>query len=321
MWENRFIAGGSFTLIDHERETMKRTIKIFAALSLCAAMLTSGCSSAPADSEFAYAEDYVPVAAPAEASVVKGNGGGNIGEVRIASGDTYAVISVEGFGDIKIKLFPDKAPYAVQNFIKLAQNGNYNDRTFHRIMDNFMIQGNSSAGTSSDGGVFRNEINTDMRHFYGALCCASNMGYNSDQFYIVNNKTEQAELLSQYMYFASVFASNANKCEEYMNSDEYKDNPNAVAYYMGNKIFYSESSAGAEAMLQTLTDDVSKKYLNGGVCSLDGQYTVFGQTVEGFDVLDKISKVEVTANPGNPNETSYPVKDVVIKSVKIYTAK
>ena len=52
---------------------------------------------------------------------------------------------------------------------------------------------------------------------------------------------------------------------------------------------------------------------------LDGGYTVFGQVVEGFDVIDSIATVEVTDNGSGDN--TKPVEDIIIKSVKVYTAE
>ena len=71
-------------------------------------------------------------------------------------------------------------------------------------------------------------------------------------------------------------------------------------------------------MYDTTDADVDSKYLNGGVPFLDGCYTVFGHTVEGFDVIDKISAVEVTANMAG--EVSQPVEEIIIENVAIMTA-
>ena len=55
----------------------------------------------------------------------------------------------ENYGTIKVELYPDKAPETVANFINLANNGFYDNLTFHRIVSDFMIQGGSSDGTGS----------------------------------------------------------------------------------------------------------------------------------------------------------------------------
>ena len=67
------------------------------------------------------------------------------------------------------------------------------------------------------------------------------------------------------------------------------------------------------------TEQEISKYKQGGVYYLDGGYTVFGQVVEGFDVIDSISSVEVTENSGG--EKSQPVEDIMIKTVRVYTAE
>lgn len=60
-----------------------------------------------------------------------------------------ATIEVENYGVIKVELYPDMAPNTVANFIKLAQNGAYNNSTFHRVVKDFMIQGGSRNGDST----------------------------------------------------------------------------------------------------------------------------------------------------------------------------
>ena len=60
------------------------------------------------------------------------------------------------------------------------------------------------------------------------------------------------------------------------------------------------------------------KYKQGGTFYLDGGYTVFGQVVEGFDVIDSIATVDVTENASG--EKSQPAEDIIIKTVKVYNA-
>ena len=57
-----------------------------------------------------------------------------------------ATMEVEGYGTVKIELYPDQAPEAVANFIKLANNGFYDGLTFHRTIPDFMIQGGDKNG-------------------------------------------------------------------------------------------------------------------------------------------------------------------------------
>ena len=80
--------------------------------------------------------------------------------------------------------------------------------------------------------------------------------------------------------------------------------------------YYNDSVAGIGAMYNTTDETVKAKYAaQGGVPFLDGGYVVFGQTVEGFDVIDKISAVEVASNASG--EASSPVKEITIEKVVI----
>lgn len=120
------------------------------------------------------------------------------------SGDTVATISVKDYGDIKIRLFKDSAPKAYENFVTHAKAGYYDGVTFHRVMDEFMIQGgdpkgNGTGGESIWGDSFKPEIDSSLRHYRGALCMAQDSNYNiGSQFYIVQNDSMTDSILSQY---------------------------------------------------------------------------------------------------------------------------
>ncbi len=112
---------------------------------------------------------------------------------EIVEGDTVVTIKTN-MGDIKLKLFPDKAPKAVENFITHAKNGYYDNVIFHRVINDFMIQGGDPQGTgyggeSIWGEPFEDEFANELRHYRGALSMA-NTGKNSNgsQFFIVQNK-------------------------------------------------------------------------------------------------------------------------------------
>lgn len=65
-------------------------------------------------------------------------------------GDTLAVMHTN-MGDIKIKLFPEKAPKTVENFVTHSKNGYYNGLKFHRVINDFMIQGGDPRGNGTGG--------------------------------------------------------------------------------------------------------------------------------------------------------------------------
>ncbi|MGN0617879.1 MAG: peptidylprolyl isomerase [Ruminiclostridium sp.] len=299
---------------------MKIRNKGFWAVLLAAVMVVSGCSG-KAESTYTFPEDYQRISAPQEVTIENSSEQGNSGEVKLESGDIYAVISIKDYGDIKVKLYPDEAPYAVQNFIELANKGTYNGRNFHRVISGFMAQGGSengdgTGGTSAEGGSFKNEINTSLRHYYGAFCYASAMGNMSDQFYIVNNKENIENIVELYNQYAEYYEYNKQQYESL--KEAYADDAAALAQIETIVDFYGKSAEGAKAMADTCTDAVIEKYKNGGTPSLDGGYTVFGQTVEGFEVLDAISSVET--EEGSDGAQSKPVKDIIISSVTIHQA-
>ena len=116
-------------------------------------------------------------------------------------GETVAILHVKKFGDIKVKFFNDIAPKAVENFITHAKEGYYDGLTFHRVMEEFMIQGgdpkgDGTGGESIWGNGFGTELDESLVPFRGALCMAMSNLPNSigSQFFIVQaNYSEQME--------------------------------------------------------------------------------------------------------------------------------
>ena len=186
-------------------------------------------------------------------------------------GDQIAILHIKDYGDIKIKFFEEVAPKAVENFVTHAKEGYYNGVIFHRIIEEFMIQGGDPQGTGYGGESiwgkgFEEELSVDALPYRGALCMASSgTGTSSlgSQFYIVQ----------------------ANYKEEMEG--------NLESYKLGNlKSAYKQYGGD-------LVDLVGY-----------GQYTTFGQVIEGMDI--KIAKVETDSN-------DKPLEDVVIESVEITT--
>ena len=117
-------------------------------------------------------------------------------------GEKIAVMKTN-MGDIKIRLFPDAAPKAVENFVSHSQSGYYDGLIFHRVIKDFMIQGGDPTGTgmggeSIYGHSFEDEFDLSARNYRGALSMA-NAGPNTNgsQFFIVQANTVDAGLLSQ----------------------------------------------------------------------------------------------------------------------------
>lgn len=172
-------------------------------------------------------------------------------------GEEIAVITTN-HGEIKIRLFPEVAPKAVENFKTHAKDGYYNGVIFHRVIKDFMIQGGDPEGTGRGGESiwgkpFEDEFDKEYHNFRGSLSMANaGPGTNGSQFFIVQKSDVEEDLLNQMKQ-------------------------------AGDKAGFSE--------------DVVKAYAElGGTPWLDYRHTVFGQVFEGMDVVDKIANLKVGAN-------------------------
>lgn len=100
-------------------------------------------------------------------------------------------------GTIRVKLFADQAPITVANFVNLAQRGFYNGLNFHRVINDFMIQGGcpSGSGTGGPGYRFDDEIVPSLRHDTAGVLSMANAGIqggkgtNGSQFFITHGPT------------------------------------------------------------------------------------------------------------------------------------
>lgn len=230
---------------------------------------------------------------------------GNTEEASLEEGDVFAVISIMDYGDITVKLYPDAAPNAVKQFIKLAEKKSYDGRTVHRIVKDKLIQGGSLTGTGFDGDVakqeyFATETSKYMCHYYGALCMAKSADGNYRQFYIVNNNTPaQIEELAQTI-------------------KAQLDDPDIGGKMLEeDKKYYKEYST----KLSNMPAEVKERYAQvGGLFDLDGEDTVFGQVVDGFDVLKKLNEAETVNGKKTDDKQSIaskPIDEIVIEKIEI----
>ena len=103
-------------------------------------------------------------------------------------------------GEIDFVLFDEQAPKAVENFVTHAKEGYYDGLTFHRVIDDFMIQtgdptGTGSGGESIWGEPFEDEFSLELYNFRGAVSMAnSGSNTNGSQFFIVQADTVDSEL-------------------------------------------------------------------------------------------------------------------------------
>ena len=127
-----------------------------------------------------------------------------------AVGEKIAVIKTDK-GDIKVRLFPEEAPKAVENFVTHAENGYYDGLIFHRVIKDFMIQGGDPLGNGTGGskktikGEFaQNGVENNLSHTRGVISMARSNDPNSasSQFFIV--QADSTYLDGQYAAFGKV---------------------------------------------------------------------------------------------------------------------
>ena len=96
-------------------------------------------------------------------------------------------------GTISLDLFKDKAPLTVANFANLANRGYYDDLSFHRVIDDFMVQGGCPLGTGTGGPgyEFKDEFHSELKHDKGGILSMANSGpgTNGSQFFITHIAT------------------------------------------------------------------------------------------------------------------------------------
>ncbi|MBD5130678.1 MAG: peptidylprolyl isomerase [Ruminococcaceae bacterium] len=245
----------------------------------------------------------------------KNEQGGNISNtMTFSDGDKLVEIVIEDYGTIKAKLYPELAPNAVENFIKLAESGYYNGLKIHRVAKDMCIQGGSLNGDGTGGTAllgkatsFDIETSQDLRNFYGALGYANQNGQNTTQFYIVTAQTKTD--ITQYDP-ATIRAKAAEftaKLEEGMESTD-------PAY--DNTVYMEAYYTNLADMIEKASDEIVEKYNTvGGYPLWDGGYTIFGQVYDCFDVIERIAAADVTTDMNG--EKSKPVNDIIISSVTV----
>ena len=239
------------------------------------------------------------------------------------AGDTVAVMHTT-MGDICIRFFPEAAPKAVENFTTHAKNGYYNGLTFHRVMENFMIQGGDPKGTGAGGeniwGTegFEDEFDKKLMNIRGSLAMAnSGPATNGSQFFINPAKPKEGvtaePLKKQYDYDTQL-----KSMEEYYNQYVAYYGESFTSYYPDVQSFMA-ANGGISPDSRLVPDEVWELYAKvGGNIHLDGAWrqtgghTVFGHVYKGMDVGDAIAKVAV-------DENDKPKVEVKITSIEITT--
>lgn len=217
-------------------------------------------------------------------------------------------------GTIKIHLF-DQTPQHRDNFLKLAKQGFYDSLLFHRIIPNFMIQGgdpdskNAVAGKmlgSGDVGyTVPAEFNDSLFHKKGALCAARTenpeKASSGCQFYIVQGKKvtdpeltqleERINMQRRQAALTKLFTDPAKTAlKDKFFEIKKSANQDSIAWYNKNVI---EPELAKLNKPFRYTDEQRTIYKTiGGTPHLDQGYTVFGEVIEGLEVIDKIAAVK-----------------------------
>lgn len=209
----------------------------------------------------------------------------------------------EGYGTVKIELYPDMAPNTVKNFIKLAQRGYYDGKTITDIEEGLIRGGlvtttdESTGETTTSGAMLSNlrdltENETDEEYSIAGEFIEN--GYND------NTLSHSRGVISMYR------ASYAQYQQEFalVQMMGYSDYANDLYTQL-----YDSQSSG----FMILTEDNS---------ALDGTYAAFGKVVEGMDIIDAISNTELqktTDDEGNEEISTKPVTAPVITKVSVET--
>ena len=240
-------------------------------------------------------------------------------------------------GDIVVKLY-NETPKHRDNFIKLAQEGTYNGTLFHRVIKDFMIQAgdpqskNAPKGQSLGRGDVGYTIPAEFvypQYFHkrGALS-AARQGDNVNpkkessgcQFYIVTGKVyNDQSLLSMeeqinQMHLQSAFNALAQKHMKDIYKMRREGDQEGLMKLQDELIEQAEKEMAGKLRFQFTPEQVKAYTTVGGTPHLDGEYTVFGEVLEGMDVVDKIQRVKTDRN-------DRPEEDVVINKVTVLEDK
>ena len=253
-----------------------------------------------------------------------------------------ATMEVEGYGTIKIELYPDKAPNTVANFIRLANRGFYNGTTFHRTMPDFVIQGGAKDGDTTASPALsdiydldsvltdKNTFETILEEYYDGKYTLDDdastviTSYSQMRSYIKNTENGQSyfdnflnqEYTIEGEFIANGYEDNNLKHEAGVISMARSDYSNMGYTTEGY------NSAGCQFFIMTENNS-----------SLDGVYSAFGKITEGMNVVEKVANVEVyyrdsevdenfeapKDEDGNQIASDTPKEQPVIKSISVET--
>lgn len=252
----------------------------------------------------------------------------SVTESKVPAGPTLDIQTTAG--DIKIRLYDD-TPEHRDNFLKLAKEGYYDGVLFHRVINDFMVQTGDPESKEAEKGKMLGSggpgytipaeiVYPKHYHKYGALAAArtgDNMNperrSSGSQFYIVTGKKYIPQQLSRMdemsvqkqlqAYFMNLQRQNMDTIRQLRLAND------TVGLENLRQELIKETEANVKP--QTMTEEMIRDYTTiGGTPHLDGQYTVFGEVLEGMDTVEKIQKSETDGH-------DRPVEDIRIISIKV----
>ncbi len=265
------------------------------------------------------------------------NAEGNAEAANKSKADNNKMTKVEletSLGKIVVELY-NETPQHRDNFIKLVKEGYYDGVLFHRVIKDFMIQtgdGNSktagpdtSLGDGDPGYTIPAEfVYPKYFHKRGALAAARTGDQvnperrsSGSQFYIVTGKiysSDELQMMTKRLsdvqkqdIFRRLITENTDKINELQKAQD-----TAGIQALQNELIQKTEAEAAQNPF-TLTDEQLNAYTSiGGTPHLDGQYTVFGEVVEGMDVVDKIQNT-TTGRMDRPTVDIRIIKAKIVK--------
>lgn len=236
-------------------------------------------------------------------------------------------------GHIVVKLY-NETPIHRDNFVKLAKEGYYDGTLFHRVINKFMIQGGDGDSRNAQPGQALGMGDPGYRlpaefvypkyfHKKGALAAARQgddtnpkKESSGSQFYIVTgdvfNESQLKEMTHGMMMQRehNIFNSLVTaRRDEIMNLRRNRDQAGLMAL-QEQLIAMAKQQAAAQGAISFTPEQIDAYSTIGGAPHLDGEYTVFGEVIEGMNVVEQIEKVKT----GNADR---PVEDVKVISMKV----
>ena len=207
-------------------------------------------------------------------------------------------MEVEGYGTIKLELYPEIAPETVANFVNLAQNGFYDGLTFHRVVEGFMIQGGGYK-------VVTKEVTNEET---GEVTIEDETEAQTPTLSSLGIEIKEGETDSEYCIKGEFLANGFNNTLRHKEGVISMARADYTEQYSSDLTEESYNSATSQFFI--MTEDNT---------SLDGNYAAFGKVIEGMDIVHAIEAVEVEEPEDEETEASTPVDNIIITSVTVDT--